>query len=60
MENAAAGGVMRAAPFVAVLALVLVFNARAEAGEICGDRLDNDGNGMTDEGCYPAQQTGVC
>lgn len=41
-------------------ALVLVLAAPTDAAEVCGDGLDNDGNGMTDEGCYPAQQTGVC
>src|SRR5205823_233027 len=28
--------------------------------EICGDGQDNDGNGLTDEGCYPFLTTGVC
>jgi RHS repeat-associated protein len=46
-------------PFL-TLAAVLLLAGRAEAAEVCGDRQDNDGNGMTDEGCYPAPQTGVC
>ena len=28
--------------------------------EICGNDIDDDGNGLTDEGCYPSLTTGVC
>jgi hypothetical protein len=28
--------------------------------EICGNDIDDDGNGLTDEGCYPTMTTGVC
>ncbi|MDB4955979.1 MAG: rhsA [Myxococcales bacterium] len=28
--------------------------------EVCGDQIDNDGNGLTDEGCYPTLSAGVC
>ena len=28
--------------------------------EICGNGIDDDGNGMTDEGCYPTLTTSVC
>jgi RHS repeat-associated protein len=40
--------------------VVLALAAGVEAAEVCGDMQDNDGNGMTDEGCYPARRTGVC
>src|SRR5687767_14832489 len=32
----------------------------AGAAEICGNMIDDDGNGITDEGCYPSMRTGVC
>lgn len=32
----------------------------ASAAEICGNGVDDDGNGLTDEGCYPTLTTGVC
>lgn len=28
--------------------------------EICGNGIDDDGNGLTDEGCYPTLTSGVC
>ena len=42
------------------VAIVLV-SARANAtSEICGNSIDDDGNGLVDEGCYPTLTTGVC
>lgn len=32
----------------------------AHATEVCGDGIDNDANGLTDEGCMPTVTTGVC
>ncbi|HUP08361.1 MAG TPA: hypothetical protein VMU47_14480 [Caldimonas sp.] len=46
-----------------LLAIVLVAGISSRAGatsEICGNDIDDDGNGMTDEGCYPTLTTGVC
>lgn len=42
---------------VFVSALATVAHA---TGEICGNGIDDDGNGMTDEGCYPTMTTGIC
>src|SRR3954454_14566292 len=45
------------------LALVLVCAAVGTAGatvEICGNDVDDDGNGAVDEGCYPSETTKVC
>jgi RHS repeat-associated protein len=45
----------------AVAALSLLWTARAaHATEICGNDLDDDGNGVADEGCAPSLTTGVC
>ena len=42
-------------------AAVLLYGRLALAtSEICGDGIDNDGNGLTDEGCYPFLTTGLC
>jgi RHS repeat-associated protein len=41
-------------------AAVVVSSSLASASEICGDGQDNNGNGLTDEGCYPFLTTGVC
>src|SRR5207247_4995763 len=39
----------------------LTFAARsASATEICGNSIDDDGNGLVDETCYPTLTTGVC
>ena len=40
--------------------MVLVATSSAFATEICGNGIDDDGNGLTDEGCYPTMTTGVC
>jgi RHS repeat-associated protein len=32
----------------------------ADAAEVCGNALDDDGDGYADEGCYPTLVTGVC
>jgi RHS repeat-associated protein len=40
--------------------LVLVATRPAAATEICGNSIDDDGNGLTDESCYPTLATGVC
>ena len=43
------------------LLLTLIALARdASAAETCGDGLDNDTDGLADEGCWPAAVTGVC
>lgn len=40
---------------------VLVASTRGYAGpEVCGNGIDDDGNGLTDEGCYPSLKTAVC
>src|SRR5450432_1849911 len=44
---------------IQVAILVAPLSARATT-EICGNDLDDDGNGLTDEGCAPTQTTGVC
>ena len=44
---------------VVVLASFLVAES-ARATEICGNGIDDDSNGMEDEGCYPSLATGVC
>jgi hypothetical protein len=44
-----------------LIAMMLVVATRAaSAAEICGNDLDDDGNGMVDEGCAPTLTTGVC
>src|SRR3989442_10766760 len=43
-----------------VVATVLLAAPAAEATEICGNNIDDDSNGLTDEGCYPTLTTGVC
>ncbi len=45
----------------ALIAIAILAPTQAEAGpEICGNDIDDDGNGLTDEGCYPSQTTGIC
>jgi YD repeat-containing protein len=40
---------------------MLLFSATAHGtAEICGNGIDDNGNGLTDEGCYPTITTGVC
>src|SRR6266704_288568 len=48
--------------FAALLASTsVVISTTAEAtSEICGNGVDDDLNGLTDEGCYPTLTTGVC
>jgi RHS repeat-associated protein len=43
-----------------VLALILFGSSSSFAAEICGNGIDDDGNGLTDEGCYPTLTSGVC
>lgn len=38
----------------------LLLPAHARAAEICGNDVDDDANGLADEGCYPTLTTGVC
>ena len=46
---------------VTITALASLTSTRAFATtEICGNDIDDDGNGLTDEGCYPTLSTGVC
>lgn len=45
--------------FVCAILCGSVGSALATA-EICGNGIDDDGNGLTDEGCYPTMTTGVC
>lgn len=55
---------MRASTFsglATAVIMVLLTASRAHAtAEICGNSIDDDGNGLTDEGCYPSLTTGVC
>src|SRR3569623_1141937 len=44
----------------AISALLLWASRYAFATEICGNGVDDDSNGLTDEGCYPTGTTGVC
>ena len=44
----------------ALVALIVMSAGSAGAAEICGNGVDDDANGMADEGCMPAQTTGVC
>ena len=39
---------------------LLAICASADAAEICGDGLDNDGDLLVDEQCYPGLTTGQC
>lgn len=45
-----------------VLAILLIafFSSAAVAAEICGNGIDDDGDGLLDEGCAPTAVTGVC
>jgi hypothetical protein len=43
-----------------ILAAVLLAPSLASAAEICGNGLDDNSNGLADEGCYPTLTTGVC
>lgn len=42
-----------------VLSIVLSSTA-VHAAEICGNSLDDDSDGKTDEDCYPSMRSGVC
>ncbi len=45
----------------ALITIAILAPTAAEASpEICGNDIDDDGNGLTDEGCYPSLTTGVC
>ena len=39
---------------------VLIATPAWATAEICGNGIDDDGNGLTDEGCYPTLSTNVC
>ena len=43
-----------------IAALFFAVVPTANAAEICGNDLDDDGNGVVDEGCAPTLTTGVC
>jgi RHS repeat-associated protein len=43
-----------------IASVVLALAPAAHATEICGNDVDDDANGMTDEGCAPSITTGVC
>jgi RHS repeat-associated protein len=45
---------------LAALISIFAMSERAYAAEICGNDIDDDGNGMIDEGCAPTLTTGVC
>jgi hypothetical protein len=47
---------------VLLVGLLLVGASRQAlaTAEICGNAIDDDGNGMVDEGCYPTLTTSVC
>jgi RHS repeat-associated protein len=52
---------LRTLSIATVLAVVASSSSRAEATpEICGNDIDDNNNGLTDEGCYPTLTTGVC
>ena len=44
---------------VSILAIA-VFRGDSGAAETCGNGVDDNSNGQTDEGCYPTGTTGVC
>ena len=52
--------------FIAALSFTLALGGAAltaspaHAAEVCGDGLDNDTDGLADEGCYPTGVTGIC
>ena len=51
----------RSSILLRAIAIAALLGSRAEAtGEICGNGIDDDGNGLTDEGCYPTLTTGLC
>ena len=52
------GRILRAASIVVIL-MAHGFSAEA-AVEVCGDGIDNDSDGIADNGCYPTGVTGVC
>jgi len=39
---------------------ILITASRVDAAEICGNSVDDDGDGLADEGCYPTLTTGQC
>ena len=49
--------ILRTLAVVIILAVPAIAHATAE---ICGNGIDDNSNGMTDEGCYPSISTGVC
>jgi len=52
---------MRVVTTLTILVTLGLGTTRAHAtAEICGNGIDDDGNGLTDEGCYPTLSTGVC
>jgi RHS repeat-associated protein len=51
---------MRRLPAAFAASLLLLCPVTADAQETCGDLVDNDSDGLTDEQCNPAAVTGVC
>lgn len=47
-------------PTIGLFALVSIIATPAWATEICGNDIDDDGNGMTDEGCAPSLTSEIC
>jgi YD repeat-containing protein len=60
----ASRGLLLATPRALLVAIALVAasgaTARAQTAEICGNGIDDDGDGVLDEGCAPTLATGVC
>ena len=46
--------------FLVSFALALLTASSAHAAEICGNGIDDDADGLEDEGCYPTLTTGQC
>lgn len=44
----------------AAAVLLLIVARPVDAAEICGNGVDDDANGLADEGCMPSATTGVC
>jgi hypothetical protein len=46
---------------IVIIATLAVSSAASATPEVCGDGIDNNGNGMADEGCWPSEALGgVC
>lgn len=51
---------MRNAAAIAVMTLTVLVARASWATEVCGNGIDDDGTGSTDEDCAPTLTTGVC